>query len=191
MLKLETRVHVDGLTAEEIFDFLTNPTDPAYQAWWPGVHLHLRLLERRAGHVGDVLYMDEYVGRRRLRLRGVVLEAAPGRRLVWQFKRVVRLPARLSLEFAERDAGVDITHTLEAGFSRFPRLQRPLLRLYFTNEFAGALDEHVRTEFPLLRDRSAQIREARGHLPEPVGAASPDLVTAVTNGHAAEHEGRR
>jgi hypothetical protein len=30
------------------------------------------------------IYMDEYVGARRLRMKGIVIEALPGRRLVWQ-----------------------------------------------------------------------------------------------------------
>jgi hypothetical protein len=29
----------------------------------------------------------------------------------------------------------------------------PLFRLYFSRRFAAAMDEHVRKEFPLLRDR--------------------------------------
>ena len=162
MLTLRTSVAVEGLTGSEIFDFLVDPNDRAYQAWWPGVHLHLRRLECSDGHVGDVLYMDEYVGKRRLRLTVIVLEAVPGRRLVWQFKRVFKLPARLSLEFADREGGVEITHTIEAGFRGAGSLLDPLLRLYFTKEFARALDDHVKTEFPLLRDHSADMRAAAG-----------------------------
>ena len=166
MLKLQTSVAVDRITGSEIFDFLVDPNDRAYQTWWPGVHLHLRRLEGNVDHVGDVLYMDEYVGKRRLRLTAIVLEAVPGRRLVWQFKRVVKLPARLSLEFADREGGVEITHTIEAGFTGVGSLLDSLFRLYFTKEFARALDDHVKTEFPLLRDRFADVRAA-------AAAASP------------------
>ena len=77
MLTLQTSIRVDGITAAEIFDFLANPDDESYQAWWPGTHLHLHLLERGVAHVGDLIYMDEYIARRRVRMRGVVLGPCP------------------------------------------------------------------------------------------------------------------
>lgn len=161
MLRLQTKITVDGLTGKEVFDFLVDPHDRAYRAWWPGVHLRLHLRTRHADHVGDVIYMDEYVGKRRLRMSAVVREADPARKLVWQFKRVIALPARLSLEFADLEGGgVQITHTVQAGFGGAGRLLDPLVALFFSRTFAEALDDHVRTEFPLLRDRLGQIRAA-------------------------------
>lgn len=44
MLILQTKLRVDGITAREIFDFLANPNDQAYQQWWPGTHLQLHPL---------------------------------------------------------------------------------------------------------------------------------------------------
>jgi hypothetical protein len=152
MLALRTRLRVDGIGASEIFEFLANPTDEAYQEWWPGIHLRFHVLERHGDHVGDVVYMDEYVGTRRLRMKGIVVEAVPGQRLVWQLKRAIRLPARLELELTDHAGGVAITHTTRAGFGGAGRILDPLLRLYFSKRFARALDEHVKTEFPLLRD---------------------------------------
>ncbi|HEX9230111.1 MAG TPA: hypothetical protein VF885_26215 [Arthrobacter sp.] len=96
--------------------------------------------------------MDEFVGRRRLRLRGVVESIEPGRRLVWRFRKVVPLPARLALEFTPIPGGVSVRHTITAGWSGMSRLLDPLLRLYFSPRFTADLDAHVRTEFPLLRD---------------------------------------
>ena len=125
MFTLQTTIRVDGISGSEIFEFLANPTDEAYQEWWPGVHLQLHLLERHTDHVGDVIYMDEYVGRRRLRMKAIVLEAVPGKRLVWQLKRVFRLPAQLDLELTDYDGGVAITHTTRAGFPRAGRILVP------------------------------------------------------------------
>ncbi|MCZ2153240.1 MAG: hypothetical protein LC114_04960 [Bryobacterales bacterium] len=48
--------------------------------------------------------------------------------------------------------GVAIFHTVEAGIPGLGRIFDALLRLWLTREFANALDEHVRTEFPKLRD---------------------------------------
>lgn len=162
MVTLNTRVTVEGISGKEIFDFLVEPSDRAYQQWWPGVHHQLHLLERHEGQVGDVIYMDEHVGQRRLRLAAIVTEAIPGKKLVWQFKRLVRLPASLILEFTDTGRGVEISHTIEAGFTGPGRILDPVVRLFLSRRFADALDEHVRTEFPLLRDRFDQIRAAAG-----------------------------
>lgn len=153
LFTLETTITVDGMTAEEVYDFLVEPTDEAYQRWWPGVHLQLHLVTRATGHIGDVLYMDEYVGARRLRMHAEVVRAERPGLLVWQFKRIVRLPLRLSIVFTNTSAGVEVDHRVEAGSAGPGRVLDPLWRLYMTKSFAAALDEHVRTEFPLLRDR--------------------------------------
>jgi hypothetical protein len=158
MVTLQTKLRVDGLTGKQIFDFLANPSDQAYQRWWPGTHLQLHLLKRTDDHVGDVIYMDEYIGERRVRMNGVVVEAVTGHTLVWELRKLIKLPARLSLDLADTEGGVVITHTIEAGFRGPGRLLDPLIRVYFSNKFAAALDEHVRTEFPLLRDRLPQIK---------------------------------
>lgn len=165
MLTLETRLTVDGLAAADVFEFLVDPSDRAYQRWWPGVHLQLHPVAHRARGVGDLIYMDEYVGDRRVRMQAIVVEAERPRRLVWQFKKVIRLPARLVLELSDAEGGVAITHRLEAGSPGAGRMLDPMLRLYFSRSFAAALEDHARTEFPLFRDRLdgilAEQRERR------------------------------
>lgn len=95
--------------------------------------------------------LDEYVGKRRVRTNGVVAER--GRRIVWQLKRLgVLLPVRLILEMADRDGGVALRHTIRAGYDGIGRVLVPLFRLYFSPRFAAAMDEHARTELPMLRD---------------------------------------
>lgn len=154
MLTFETKTLVDGITGREIFDFLANPNDREYQLWWPGVHLQLHTVSRADGYVGDVIFMDEYVGARRLRLTATVLEADPGKRLLYQlFKAGIRLPAWLEIDFADEAGGVMVTHRVRAGWEGWGRRFDPLLRLYFSPTFVAALDAHVRTEFPLLRER--------------------------------------
>lgn len=162
MLTLTARIRVDGIAGAEIFDFLANPDDESYRAWWPGTHLQLHTVERGDGHVGDVLYMDEYVGKRRLRGSAVVTEAVPGKRLVWQFKKGIRLPAWLHLEFSDYGGGVAITHIVRAGFRGGGRVLDPLLKVFLSRRFANDLDDHVRTEFPLLRDLLRQRGPAAG-----------------------------
>ena len=99
-------------------------------------------------------------------LTGVGGGAAGAPRLVWRWRwrRRVDLPARLSLQLVDVDDGVEITHTVQAGFPGLGRLFDPLLRLFLSPAFARDLDDHVRTEFPLLRDRlrAGETAAARG-----------------------------
>ena len=150
MISIQSKVHVDGIQGTELLDFLLNCTDEQYQAWWPGTHLAYHTVERRPDHVGSVIYMDEYIGRRRLRMKGIVTEVAPGRRVVWQFKQIVRLPAWLVLVAKDHEDGVTITHTIQAGFRGLGRILDPVLRLYFSDEFERAMDGHAQAEFPML-----------------------------------------
>ncbi|HET6685861.1 MAG TPA: hypothetical protein VFH02_04970 [Jiangellaceae bacterium] len=158
MLRIQTEIVVEGITGRQITDFLLDCTDERYQQWWPAIHLRLHPLALGRDHVGDEVFMDEYVGERRVRMTGVVAEASPGARIVWQLKKGVRLPVRLTLELADRDGGVALRHTITAGYRGIGRVLDPLLRLYFSPGFATAMDDHVRTEFPLLRDQLAHAQ---------------------------------
>lgn len=149
MITLQSKVHVPGVSGPQIVDFLVHCEDADYQAWWPGTHLHLRTLERRPGDAGNVVYMDEWIGKRRLRMTGVLTEVDP-HKLVLQLKAIVLQPVRLVLELEDDPAGVTVTHTVHAGLAGLGRLADPLLRLYFSDDFARALDEHVKKEFPKL-----------------------------------------
>jgi Transglutaminase-like superfamily len=155
MLVMESRVCVEDVAAAQITDVLLDCTDDVYRAWWPGTHreLHRVTPGPGPGHVGDVVLMDEMVGRRHLRLTGVVTDAVPGRRIVWQLGRRLRLPVELALDLTDHPGGVDVRHTITAGWCGLGRIADPALRLVFTRRFRAAMDAHVRTEFPLLRDR--------------------------------------
>lgn len=154
MISLESEMTVAGLTGREITDFLLKCDDDRYRKWWPGTHLELHILRHgNVDHVGDVVLMDEYIGSRRVRMVGDVIEAVPGERVVWQFHPGrVRLPVRLTLQLATVELGVRLRHTITAGWSGPARVFDPLWRLYFSRSFAGAMDRHVHTEFPLMRN---------------------------------------
>lgn len=155
MIVLQTTTYVPGLRGQEIYDFLTHPDDRSYQRWWLGTHLQLHLVgggDGGEGSVGSEIHMDEYIGTHRLRMNAVLTEAVPGRRLVMRMKKLVRLPATLTLAFDDDAGGVRIVHTLRAGYAGPGRVLDPLLRLHFTPAFERAMDAHVRTEFAKLRD---------------------------------------
>jgi hypothetical protein len=168
MLTLETAIHVDRLHGRDVFDFLLSCTDEQYRRWWPGTHLQFHTLRRSPQQVGNLVYMDEYVGRRRLRLRATVTEAVRGDRIVWQFTWGVSLPAWLRLDLADDETGVTIRHIVRAGVGGIGRILDPLLRLYASPRFARDLDAHVRAEFPKLRDlladpAPASVGSSTGH----------------------------
>mgnify|MGYP002626181661 CR=1 FL=1 len=96
--------------------------------------------------------MDEFIGDRRLAVKAIVKRVVPGKKIVWKFVRFVRLPVRLILELEDQGDELSVRHTVTAGFNGPGRIIDPLLRVYFTRHFAKDLDEHVRTEFPMLRD---------------------------------------
>ena len=151
MLTFESSVFVDGITGAEIAEFILNPTDERYRAWWPGTHLQLHVTAGVPGHVGEVVWMDELIGSRRLRMSAVVAEARP-ELIVWQLERGLRLPAWLHLELADRPHGCLVRHTVTVGYRGLGRILDPILRLYFSPRFVAELDEHVHAEFPKLRD---------------------------------------
>ncbi len=86
-------------------------------------------------------------------MTAVVVEAEPGRKIVWQMKKGIRLPAWLTIEVTDRIGCVDVRHTITAGWAGPGRLLDPLLKMYLSPEFATAMDQHVHTEFPLIRKR--------------------------------------
>ncbi len=153
MISIQSQVHIAGVTGADILDFMLTCTDQQYQAWWPGMHLAFHTVKRVPGDVGNIVYMDEFVGQRRIRMQGVVSQVVPGKKIVWQFSKRIRLPARLMLEATDDDDGVMLTHTLQAGFKGMGSILDPLLRLYLSDNFARAMDDHAQTEFPMLGKR--------------------------------------
>ena len=151
MIEIRTVTHVAGLKGIEVTAFLLNPTDTEYRMWWKGTHLQLHPLMGSTGS-GEAVYMDEYIGARRVRMTAILIESIPGGRITWQLKKIVKLPVWLSLELEDEDDGVTITHTIRAGFADVGRILDPLFRIYFSESFTRAMDEHVKTEFPKLRD---------------------------------------
>ena len=152
MLALQTIVDVQGLSGRQVTGFLLNCDDEKYQKWWDGMHLQFHTIKRYPDDIGNVVYMDEYVGKRRLKMQAIVLKAVPGKEIVWQMKKGVRLPAWLALTVEDIEDSVRITHTLTAGFNGIGKVLDPLFRLYLSKEFEEAMDEHARIEFPKLRE---------------------------------------
>ncbi len=152
MITLRTQMELPGITGNEIVQFLLNCTDEEYQRWWPGTHLSFHTIQRHSGDVGNLVYMDEFIGQRRVKGKAIVTEIVPGQRVAWQMVKLIRLPVWFTLDLKDQGDQVRLTHTIEAGYRSIGSVLDPLLRLYFSPGFAKAMDDHVREEFPRLRD---------------------------------------
>lgn len=152
MVILQTRVPVESITGRHVSDFFINCTDSDYQKWWEGTHLQFHTVNRTTDVTGSLVYFDEYVGRRRLKYKGRITEYAAGKRIEYRMVKGLSLPAWLLLEFQDRPGGVDIVHTVRAGYHGVGKMLDPLIRLYLSDAFEQALNEHARAEFRRLGD---------------------------------------
>jgi len=149
MITIESSMHVPRMRSSAVVHFMLTVTDEQYQAWWPGTHLRMHSLNDETG-LGQLICMDELIGDRHLRMKCIVTELEH-HKITWQFVRLARLPCWLTLLIQDDDSGATITHTIRAGYSGPPgRLLDPLLRLYFSQNFARMMYEHFSFEFPQL-----------------------------------------
>lgn len=162
MITIKTDVNVNGISAQDVCDFMMNCTDQEYQDWWRGTHLEFHTIKRFPDEIGNLVYFDEYVGKRRLKFEAVVTKFIPGKQIVWQMKKAILLPAWLILEFEDNDIGVRISHTLKAGFSRAGTVFDPFIKVYLSKEFEKEMNEHAHIEFTKLAYASLASKELSG-----------------------------
>ncbi len=159
MFSLITRTHVAGLSGREITDFLSTCDDDGFRWWWPGTHFHLHTAKGTPGTPGSVIFMDELIGPRRVKVRCELVELVPGRKLVWQLRGpLFRLPVKLIFQLEDDEGGVNAEHAIEVGYAGPGAFLDPLLRLFFPARFSADKDEHVRSELPKLKDLLHQRR---------------------------------
>lgn len=155
MITMKTEVNVKGVVGKDIHAFMLNCTDEDYQKWWAGTHLAFHTVKRYPGDQGNRVYFDEYIGKHRLKFAAVLIEIIPDRKLVWQMKKMVRLPGWLEIELEDDNDGVRIIHSVSIGFKSIGGILDPILRLYFSQEFEKELEEHARIEFTKLAEMLA------------------------------------
>lgn len=152
MIVMKTKTSVKGISGKDVSEFMLNCTDDDYQKWWAGTHLAFHTIKRFPNNLGNLVYFDEYIGRHRLRLNGVVTGIVPGEKLEWQMKKIISLPAWLTLNFVDNKDGVTITHTMSVGFKGLGRIIDPILSRYFSKSFEKEVEEHVQIEFHKLAE---------------------------------------
>ena len=101
MITIKTEIFVDGILGKEITDFLLNCNDENYQKWWNGTHIRLHNLKKYPDNIGNIVFMDEYIGEQRVKMKGIVKDAIPGEKIIWQLKKIIKLPIKLFLELED------------------------------------------------------------------------------------------
>jgi len=160
MISLTSEVSVQGVSSDEFLSFMLNCTDADYQEWWPGVHLAFHTIQRYPNEIGNVMYFDEYIGKKRYKFKAVVTEYVPGRKIIWQMVKGFRLPAWLEIKCQQHSENLHIIHTLTAGFSGLGRIFDPLIKVYLSDDFCSELNDHAHTEFPVLGELLINRRES-------------------------------
>ena len=146
---------VPNATAKQFYDFMINPCDQRYSEWWPSEHLQFHIVKRGSeNHLGDVVFMDEYLGKdRRLTFYALVITAIPSHKIEWQMKKAgLKLPAVVEFELNDTDDGVKLKHELRIGYSGIGRVLDPFIKLYFNKTFRRSLEEHCNIEWFKLVD---------------------------------------
>jgi hypothetical protein len=159
MIESMTKVQLRSVSAVEISNFMIYCTDLMYQDWWPNVHMAYHTLERYPDHIGNFVYFDEYVGKRRLKSYARLKEYIAGEKLVWQIKSVIFLPIWITLEFQDTPNGISVSHKLSAGYCGIGKVFDPILKLFFNPSFLCDLDLHVETEFKFLAEKIVFITD--------------------------------
>jgi hypothetical protein len=150
MIEIRTEVKLTGVSGKKISDFLLRCNDQEYQNWWPGTHIAWHTKRQHPDDLGNVVHFDEYVGKRRLKFDAVVVKYVPGKEVIWQMKKFIKLPAWLIIGFEDNQTGTLLLHTIKAGLPGLGRLLDPLLKLFFTEQFRKDMDEHANIEFNKL-----------------------------------------
>jgi len=150
MIRHTVELTVPNAAAEQFYNFMINPCDQRYGEWWQGEHLQFHIVKNGDGnHLGDKVFMDEYLGEnRRLTFLAVVVTANYPNKIEWQMvKSGVRLPAFVELELHNLNDGIRLKHELRIGYLGIGKLLDPFIRLYFDKKFQKALTEHCKIEW--------------------------------------------
>jgi len=161
MIKHTVELIVPNATAQQFYDFMINPCDKRYSGWWPGEHLQFHIVKNvEENHLGDILFMDEYLGENhRLTFHAVTITANRPNKIEWQMiKAGLRLPAIVNFELYDSEDGVKLKHELLLGYSGLGKMLDPLIKLYFNKSFQNALEEHCKIEWFKLVEYLASER---------------------------------
>ena len=150
MIKHIVKLKIPNARAEQFYNFMINPSDEKYSAWWPNEHLQFHIVKHGdKNHIGDLVFMDEFLGEnRRLTFHAIVTRADYPNKIEWQMRKIgICLPAFVTLELENDDEAVRLKHELRIGYLGIGKILDPFIKLYFNKSFQKSLEEHCRTEW--------------------------------------------
>ena len=147
MIKFQTITLIPHATSKQVTDFFINCPTSKYKEWWPGTHLEFYTITRTKNNIGNIIYMDEYVGKHRLKFKARISKYKSGKIIEYQFMKGLLLPAWLTMEFKNTPNGVTVKHTVRIGYNGFRKCLDVFIKLYFSNVFEQELNKHAKTEF--------------------------------------------
>ena len=155
MIKHIVELKVKNAKAEQFFNFMINPNDKKYNEWWTEEHLQFHITKKgNENHLGDNVYFDEYLGKkRRLSFHAVVIVADKPNMIVWQMKIAgLRMPFFVKLGLTDNSNGVTVIHELNLGYSGIGSIFDIFIRLYFNKSYRADLEKHCIIEWQKLAD---------------------------------------
>jgi len=155
MIKHIVELRIKNATAEQFYEFMINPNDQEYNEWWKEEHLKFHITKKGdESHLGDHVYFDEYLGKkRRLKFHAVVTVADKPNKIVWQMKAAgIKMPFYVILGLKNNEDGLYVSHELKLGYTGIGIIFDPFIRLYFNKSFRNALENHCNIEWYKLAD---------------------------------------
>ena len=155
MIKHKVELTVHNAKIEQFYDFMINPTDQKYNEWWSEEHLQFHITKKgNENHLGDHVYFDEYLGKkRRLKFHAVVVTADRPNKIVWQMKMAgIKMPFYVKLELINKSDSVTVKHELNLGYSGIGSFFDFFIGLYFTKSYRDDLENHCNIEWQKLAE---------------------------------------
>lgn len=147
MLSFTTQAFIPHAKKEQVTDFFINCTTAIYWKWWKWTHLEFYTIKKTEDILWDMVYIDEYVGKTRLKFKAKISQYIRGKILEYQMIKVCALPVWLTMRFKDTPDGVIVFHTLKAGYTGIWKVLDYFIGLYLWHSFEQELTEHAKEEF--------------------------------------------
>jgi predicted transport protein len=155
MIKHIVEVTVNNASAEQFYDFMINPNDKNYNEWWAEEHIQFHITKKGdKNHLGDNVYFDEYLGKKRkLKFHAVVIVADRPNKIIWQMKIAsLKSPFFVKFELTEKLNKVIVKHELMLGYEGIGSICDSFIGLVFNKEFRADLEKHCNIEWQKLAE---------------------------------------
>ena len=114
------------------------------------VHIKFHTLKHSNKVLGNKVYFDEYVGKKRLKFKAIISDYQPNYCIEYQMIKGVKLPIWLRMEFTQQGSEIEVMHAIKVGFSGWFKSVNYLISPFITKKFVMDLENHAEEEFNRL-----------------------------------------